>query len=319
MKKIVKTNPEFASEIVLSLPYVYWLHKNNLLEKVVVCKGMKPFYYFTDKVEEGFEFRSLDNKQALQDIPNKWIHHNAEAVMGKDYSELTKEQQDNVNGVLDYSQWESPPYYEHYKNDLFDDLKPFVVVNNIFNIEPGKFGFRPYRYFDIKNLYDIFDYFSENGYNVIYKRPNNTEFALDQNEVQTLNTDMRLEANVDGVGIVNDYELCKYFDNVINMNDLYEKYDFDYSTLNLMLFSETEGFVSINGGGSQFCAAFNKPTIIYTLKAQELRPGYLENDDAYIKKLSNAPIYPFFDDFEKWKDNTRNYEGLINHIKGIFK
>ena len=278
MKKIVKTNPEFASEIVLSLPYVYWLHKNNLLEKVVVCKGMKPFYYFTDKVEEGFEFRSLD-----------------------------------------YSQWESPPYYKHYKNDLFNDLKPFVVVNNIFNIEPGKFGFRPYRYFDIKNLYDIFDYFSEKGYNVIYKRPNNTEFTLDQNEVQTLNTNMKLEANVDGVGVVNDYELCTYFDNVVNMNDLFEKYDFDYSTLNLMLFSETEGFVSINGGGSQFCAAFNKPTIIYTLKAQELRPGYLENNNAYIKKLSNAPIYPFFDDFEKWRDNKRNYEGLINHIKGIFK
>ena len=44
----VETNPEFASEIVLSVPYVYWLYKNDMLGKLKVCNGMKPFYYFCD-------------------------------------------------------------------------------------------------------------------------------------------------------------------------------------------------------------------------------------------------------------------------------
>ena len=57
-----------------------------------------------------------------------------------------------------------------------------MVVNNIFNIEPGDGGFRPYRFFDMKNLCQIFNYLVNNGYNVVYKRPDNTEFTLDQNE-----------------------------------------------------------------------------------------------------------------------------------------
>tara|TARA_R100000008_G_scaffold86371_1_gene79161 strand:- start:1079 stop:2041 length:963 start_codon:yes stop_codon:yes gene_type:complete len=320
MKKVIETNPEFASEIVLSLPYVYWLYKHNMLDKVTVCKGMKPFYYFFDNVIEGFEYRTLDTSVGLKDIPNKWIHHNALFVTGKDHSELNPEEQRKVNGVLDYSEWECPNYTEHYSNKLFDDLKPFVVVNNIFNIEPGKLGFRPYRYFDIKNLYDIFDYLTTKGYNVIYKRPDNTEFTLDQNEVQTINSNLKLEADVDGVGLVNDYSLCDYFDNVININDLWKKHnDLDYSTLNLKLFAETDGFVSVNGGGSQFCACFGKPMVIYTTKGQELRPGYLENKDSYIKKLSSAPIHPIFDNFEDWDSNGgRNYSELINKVKEVF-
>ena len=56
---IVDCNPEFGCELVLGIPYAYWLHKNNQLEKVITSKGMKPFYYFCDNVEEKFEFRTI--------------------------------------------------------------------------------------------------------------------------------------------------------------------------------------------------------------------------------------------------------------------
>ena len=35
-------------------------------------------------------------------------------------------------------------------------------------------------------LSEMFYYFQKSGYNVIYKRPDNTEFTLDQNEIATL-------------------------------------------------------------------------------------------------------------------------------------
>ena len=58
---IVDCNPEFGIELALALPYAYWLHEQGKLEKVITSKGMKPFYYFCENVEERYEHRSLDN------------------------------------------------------------------------------------------------------------------------------------------------------------------------------------------------------------------------------------------------------------------
>ena len=37
----VDVHPEFGIELALALPYAYWLHENDQLEKVIVSKGMK--------------------------------------------------------------------------------------------------------------------------------------------------------------------------------------------------------------------------------------------------------------------------------------
>ena len=118
---ILRANPEFASELVCIIPYAYWLHKEDKLEKVITSTGMKSFYYFCDDVEEQYDFRTLDNlNSGLNEVPNNWVHHNAEAVTGRDYSELTEEEQNNMNGVLDYREWTPPPYLEYYKTDEFN-------------------------------------------------------------------------------------------------------------------------------------------------------------------------------------------------------
>ena len=308
MSKIdIEMTAEFASDVVLGIPYAYWLHKQNKLGKVRVCKGMKPFYYFAEDIEEAFEERTLDNSIGLKDVPNKWLH-NSEAGGRR-------------HGVIDYSEWECPPFREHYRNNLFDDLKPFVVVNNIYNIEPGDDGYRTYRYFDMKNLCEIFNYLTNSGYTIVYKRPDNTEFALDQNEYITNseNVTSKLKATITGHGIMNDWELCGLYEKVHLINDLIDKHDMDYSTFNLRLFAETEGFVTINGGGSQFCACFGKPMVIYTMKGPELRPGYLEQTDSYIKMLSNAEVYPVFDFWEEHEKNGgRNYNLLNETIAKVF-
>lgn len=305
MKKTIEVNPEFASEIVLCVPYAYYLHKNDLLECVITSKGMKPFYYFCNDVKESFTSRSLDNLVALKDVPNKWIH-NSEAG-GK------------RNGVIDYNEWIVPPYREYYKNNLFDDLKPYIVVNNIYNVEPGPYGYKPYRYFDIKNLYDMFVSLTEKGYNVIYKRPLNNEFVIDQSEQVTLTNNLKITADVENLGTITDFDLIKYFNKVYNLNDLHKKYNLEYNELQLKLFSESEGFVTVNGGGGILCAYFDKPVIKYVNKGKELRPMYLEYPDSYINKLSSAKVYPVFDNFEEWpKNGGRNYTKLISTIESVF-
>ena len=224
----VDTNPEFGIELVLTLPYVYWLHENNQLEKVITSKGMKPFYYFCDNVEERYDYRTIDNEQAgLNSLPNPWIYGN------KDNSKLYKEEwplwedfmcKEKGCGILDYRQWKLPNYTDQYKNDRFVFDKPFVVVANRYNWEHGT---RPVGYFDIKCLYEIFNYLTDKGYTVIYKRPNNTEFAPDQNEIATLQNGHEFQ-EMTQEGKMSDYDLCGYYDNVYNLND------FDIDELNLI-------------------------------------------------------------------------------------
>lgn len=317
MKRTIRANPEFASELVCIIPYVYWLHTHGKLEKVVTSKDMKPFYYFCDEVEEYFDMRTLDNRNSgLEDTPNEWVHHNAESVTGKDYSELTEQQQNDVNGVLDYSEWIPPPYTEKYKTDEFKFEKPVIVVNNNYNIEYGKPITESLRFFDIKTLYDIFSYLTENGYTVVYKRPDNTEFTLDQNEMSTLDSKLSLTAEVAGVGIISDYDLCEYFDgNVINMNKMKKDYpQYDYNEFQLKLFSSAEGFVTTNGGGGILCSYFKKPVVMYIPHGKELRTNYVTNKDSYLNKLSENNIHPVLDE-----GNLNNYSKVIEKIKTVFK
>ena len=135
---IIKTNPEFGVELVLTTPYAYY--NRDKVETIITSKGMKPFYYWCDDVREEFEHRTIDNKGAgLDELPNNWIH--------------------GINpleepAVLDYSEWEVPPYREHYKNEEFD-MPKLVFVSNKYNLEHGH---EPFGYFDIQCLYDMFTY-----------------------------------------------------------------------------------------------------------------------------------------------------------------
>jgi hypothetical protein len=296
------------------IPYAYWLHQDNQLEKVITSKGMKPFYYFCDNVDERFEYRTFDlSINGLKDVPNEWIHHNANAVFRENYDQLTEDQWEDVNGVLDYSQWTPPPYVDYYQTDEFNHLKPYVVINSNYNVEYGNDITKSMRYIDIKTLYEIFNYLTDKGYHVIYKRPDNTEFTLDQNEMITLSGKFTLTANVQGTGVISDYDLCEYYDKVINLNLLKKDYTYRYNELQMKLFSSADGFITTNGGGGFLCSYFRKPILFYVPHGKELRPGYLTKENSYVKKLSNADIHVVLDE-----GNVNDYSKLIEKMKEIF-
>jgi len=312
---IIDVNPEFGYELACSIPYANYLHQRGELEKVVTCKGMKPFYYFCDNVEEKHDTRSIDNgSNGVKNLPNTWIHHNAKKVFGVDRSELPDP--DQANGILDYSEWLPPDYRQYYSKDGLQLHKPFVVVSNRYNIEHGML---PRGYFDIKCLYDIFNYLTSKGYAVVYKRPRNTEFTLDQNEMQTKSLGLEITSQVEGLGTITDYQLTDYYEDVILLDKIVENNpNYSYNLTQLKLFANASGFISMAGGTGIFCSYFKVPNITYVTTSGELRPNYFQ-ERSYYRMLSNAPIFPIVDpETEISKRGYRDYEPLLKTVKEVF-
>mgnify|MGYP001235547990 FL=1 len=299
----VDIHPEFGIELALGLPYVYWLHENNQLEKVVTSKGMKPFYYFCDNVEERYDYRTIDNSAAgLDSLPNPWIYGNKHnAQLYKDDWILWKDFmcEEKGCGILDYRKWKVPDFTKQYKNNRFLFNKPFIVVSNRYNWEHGT---KPVGYFDIKCLYEIFNYLTEKGYLVIYKRPKNTEFPPDQNEMATLHNKEILSANVDGIGEITDHELTNYYEDVILFDDIVkENNDLTYNEVQLKLFANADKFVAMSGGSTLLLNLFKKPTITYLYNSSDLRENFWEskNGNVNIKNyyyMMNPNVIPFVDE-----------------------
>lgn len=307
----IDINPEFGYELACSIPYANWLKENGQEVIVVTSKGMRPFYWFCDEVVEKHTYRSIDNStNGVQNLPNTWVHHNALANFGKDYSELTEEDKIKANGWLDYSKWSPPAYRKRYLDTSLELPENYIVISNRYNLEHGQ---EPIGYFDIESLNTIFNLLSEKGYNVVYKRPNNTEFTTDPNELR----DRNITANVKGVGTITDYQLTSFYNNVFLFDDLVKSIGRDYNTSQLNIFSKAQGFISMGGGSSILCSYFEKPVIIYVNTSKDIRPGYFD-DNSYFRKLSGAPIYPVVDTKDSiiqrgWKDYSKVYK-YINEV-----
>ena len=145
----IDINPEFGYELACSIPYANWLKENGQEVIVVTSKGMRPFYWFCDEVVEKHTYRSIDNStNGVQNLPNTWVHHNALANFGKDYSELTEEDKIKANGWLDYSKWSPPAYRKRYLDTSLELPENYIVISNRYNLEHGQ---EPIGYFDIES------------------------------------------------------------------------------------------------------------------------------------------------------------------------
>jgi hypothetical protein len=315
---IIKNNAEFGVELALAVPYAYWLHNNGLLKTVITSVGMKPFYYFCDDVREEFTTRTIDNEAAgLNELPNNWIHHNAPATIGKPYDQCSNEEQAVANGWLDYSKWELPNYKKIY--GTHGNQRPKVFITNIYN-HVDKSDNRHYHHFTIEGLYYIFELLKEKGYDVIYKRENNksTGITVDQNEQTAANHNAELLANVEGIGMITDYELCNYYDNVTNFYDLLDKSKDDYNTTQLKIMSNCDKFISVCGGNGILSSCFGGDVILYVTQGRELRPGYFDRN-SYFRKLSGANIIPIFDPISNIKQRgNHDFTELLSTIKNVF-
>jgi hypothetical protein len=306
---IVKNNAEFGVELALAVPYAYWLHEQDLLETVITCKGMSPFYYFCKDVREEFTYRTIDNAAAgLNELPNNWIHGDTKAG-----TVLTRP------GVLDYSRWKLPPYKEHYKNDVITFDRPAVFVTNIYN-HPDPTDKRHYHHFPIKNLYDILDTLDRKGYVAIYKRDNNKNSSItyDQNEMNAIHMGgVDLGAIVDGHGWMSDYDLVRSMPNAILFEDIVSQFQYlTFNEVQLMTLANCDKYVSVCGGSAILSSCFGGTVVIYVTQGKELRPNYFSHD-GYFHQLSKAEIIPIIDPVDDIKQ--RGYHDLDRLVHTIME
>ena len=194
-----------------------------------------------------------------------------------------------------------------------------VFISNKYNVEHGH---TPFGYFDIKCLYDMFTYLTSKGYEVIYKRPLNTEFPVDQNEMGSVQMGLDIRADVSEVGNISDRDLPKYFDRVHLFDDLVD--EFDYNTTQMMIMANTDYFISPCGGNTVLSCLWDRPVITYITQGKELRPNYF-GENSYFQKLSNQNCIPVFDvigdingktyEHKVNQTNKNNYTELLEVIK----
>lgn len=273
---VVDCHAEFSIELVLAVPYAYWLHTHGLLKKTISVSDTKALYYFSPDHEEKYSFRTIDNVAAgLDRLPNNWIHHNPAVSNGK-------------AGVLDFSSWMMPPYKSVYKNDIFEFDKPLLIVSNKYASE---WGGPPINYIDIATLDTLFGILKDK-YTVVYKRPRPKEYACDENELVRVGN---IRSDVDGMGMITDYDLCKMH-NVIDYSELLLNYpNLSYNTFQFLLFANCDNYISVQGGNSHICSLFGKININYIVKGKELRPGYFDESGWYYRmnKCNTLPVQSY--------------------------
>lgn len=267
----INTCVEFSMELILVVPYAYYLHKKGLLGNTHSAKDSKTLYYFSDNHYEIYDSRGMGIENAsTTDLPNKWMHHNSKALTGKDYDDLTEAEQESVNGVIDYSEWEFPPYKEYYKNSFILFEKPLIVVSNKYNYEWEK---PPVNFIDIPTLQAIFNLLRED-YTVIYKRPRVGDFPNDENEkIKSLD----ITAHSPVTGLITDFDLCR-LEGITVFDDVYSNFskDMTYNEFQFSLYANCDSYISVQGGNCTVCNAFGKTNVCLIKSGKESRPGYFK-------------------------------------------
>jgi hypothetical protein len=189
---------------------------------------------------------------------------------------------------LNYEEYINPPYKNIFKNTYFVYDKPILIIHNKYNTEWDN---EPINYIDKKTLSEIFKYCNDK-YKIIYIRPLNKNIIGDNSKVYDLN-----EESI----------LYKY--NITDANKLYieikDKYNINnFNHFQLLLHSNSNYFISVQGGNCVLASYFGGINIIYAKKGHELR---CNSYNGHYKKYSNSNIL-----------HTNNYIDLIKIIKNNF-
>lgn len=229
----IVANGEFGYEMVLAVPYAYWLHETGNLRSTTSCIDTKPLYFFSDNHTEYFQKRS--------DCLGDHTH-----IPGCSFYNLHTR-------YPNFSKWKFPDYNSHFKNDIFVYNKPLMIVSNkrYSNGSTQRHGS-----FTDNQLRLIFDTFN-NDYRIIYNRAKSNKITVD----------VQIPNDTDS-----DFELLKDYNNIIDINVLHDSYrdQYTFNELQFMLHANCDTFISVQGGSSILSSAFGGRNLIYATSGQEL-------------------------------------------------
>ena len=145
---------EFGYELIMVLPYVYWLYTQNIDVTVSTCQYMKEFYFFLDE-KKCIEKYTSRTHIIPPDLPLSGIH----------FQNLNTEK------------WEVPNFKEYYSsfNLPFTYTKPLLLISNKYTEEWKK---PPVNFITINILDELFSKL-KNKYQIVYNRPQSKKITVD--------------------------------------------------------------------------------------------------------------------------------------------
>ncbi|MFD2162925.1 hypothetical protein ACFSJU_11025 [Paradesertivirga mongoliensis] len=227
--KTVSFNGEFAPELQFALPHAYWHFKNGTLRSTNSSKFTKELYFFSPEHKECYEERSNAGNYNFE-IPRVLYSH--------DY---------------DMSKWAAVPLKEHYKNEVYIYERPLFIIANRYNME---WDGPPISYFSV-DLLDVLVNQLKPFYTIVYNRPRPQNITTDESDIYDMN----------------EYEwLREKHPEVILMEDLFTenkgKAD-NFNHLQLMVYANSERFISIHGGTATLASYFGGVNIILSKQGPE--------------------------------------------------
>lgn len=223
MKTDVYWEGEFGYELLVCIPYAYWLHKQGLLGQTSSLKDTSCFYFF-NKGNHIERSGPRTNKNDTSKFPVKNIH------------------------VPDWNpeKWEMPDYRSQFKNDVFKFEKPHIVICNKYQRE---WEGPPVNFLDVKTLTWLIEKQEDRGYTVIYNRPSPKHIVGDNSEILDLGEKTVLKEKFPNLIFMED---------LVGKHP-----ELTFNTLQLMVMANAEEYVSVQGGSSLLCSLMGKRNVIY--------------------------------------------------------
>jgi len=184
---------------------------------------------------------------------------------------------------LDTQEFRSLDYTNHFKdcNIKFKFDKELLVISNKYTSE---WGHEPVNYLSLECLDKLFDILSPK-YDIVYNRPKPSNICNDDQSNK----------------ILGDEKVLDKYKNVYDINDILEKEDLDFNTLQLALLSRAKNKISVQGGTSIVSSFFGGMNKIYAVKGEELRYNSFKR---WYGKLSGCSVSDF-----------QTYQSLIDSVK----
>lgn len=245
--KTISFSGEFGPELQFVLPFAYWHFKNGTLKETQTTPNMSEFYFFSPDHKEIFELRSNEGNYNF-DMPRVLYSHR-----------------------YDMKKWLPVPLKAAYKNDIYQFEKPILIVANRYNME---WDGPPISFLSIEMLKFIFDTLKDD-YTIIYNRPGAQHITMDNSEIYDLNEIEWMKAN---------------YPEVVLMDDLYKENKGNarsFNHLQLMVYANSENFISTHGGTSVLASYFKGRNVILSKHGPEHTFGCYQT---LYPKLSGAKI-----------------------------
>lgn len=243
---------EFGYELLLVIPYAYYLHLKGNLKRTVSSKFTKELYFFSEDHEEKYSQRKF---QRLEKLPNNTLG----------------------STTFDFNSLNFPDYKTQFKNNLVTSVKPFLIVHNKYSLEWGK---APVNFINIDTLEYIFKTYRDN-YHIVYSRLGDSTGGIVPDNQHDFTRDNFISKEKE---LLETYSITK-------VQDLYEKYKDCASNFNhfqLLLHANCENFISVQGGTSAFVSYFGGKNLIYAVQGSEVE---YELYSGFFKKVSNQNIF----------------------------